>query len=31
LDLYCRHGFANVPGRDGQESISAIVFRLSLQ
>jgi stage V sporulation protein S len=31
LDLYCRQGFANVPGRDGQDSISAIVFRLSLQ
>jgi len=31
LDLYCRQGFANVPGRDGQDSISSIVFRLSLQ
>ena len=30
-DLYCRQGFANVPGRDGKESISAMVFRLSLQ
>lgn len=30
LDLYCRQGFANVPGRGG-EDISAIVFRLSLQ
>ena len=30
LDLYCRQGFTNVPGRDG-ESVTAIVFRLSLQ
>lgn len=31
LDLYCRQGFANVPGRNGQDSISALVFRLSLR
>lgn len=31
LDLYCRLGFSNVPSRDGKETISALVFRLSLQ
>jgi stage V sporulation protein S len=31
VDLFCRIGFTNVEGRDGQDSISAIVFRLSLQ
>lgn len=31
LDLTCRLGFQNVQGRDGQASISALVFRLSLQ
>lgn len=30
LDLFCRQGFTNIPGKDG-ESISAMVFRLSLQ
>lgn len=31
LDLVERPGWTNVPGRDGQETISALVFRLSLQ
>lgn len=31
LDLITRIGFVNVPGREGEGSISAIVFRLSLQ
>jgi stage V sporulation protein S len=31
VDLICRPGFTNVDGRDGKDSISAIVFRLSLR
>lgn len=30
VDLICRPGFTNVPSKDGKDSISAIVFRLSL-
>lgn len=30
LDVICRIGFTNVQGRDGESSISAIVFRLTL-
>ena len=30
VDLICRPGFTNIAGHDGKDSISAIVFRLSL-
>ncbi len=30
VDMICRPGFTNVAARDGKDSISAVVFRLSL-
>ena len=30
VDMVCRPGFTNVPGKDGKDSISAMVFRLTL-